>query len=239
MKSLLYSIVLIFTLYACGNTDKEVKTENNTTTAQTPDLSNISKEFNCSESFSDDYPSFLSVDEMAEIFPFDKEIVKVKEGTGDYGFISVKWPSDRMVDMEVRGRAMKYPDDNSIMLRDLSFYKEGSDPENNLFIFNNAYRPLSNDDISGMKENIKNSDADDQTKDFGDSALDARQKMVWEPINNLATSAWYKWSESEGGELAVLAGRAKFYVVVKISADPEENKKIAILMAQKALSKCN
>ena len=62
--------------------------------------------------------------------------------------------------------------------------------------------------------------------------------MSWEFVEGLGSSAWYKWDETYGGELAVLAGKAKFYIVIKISDDPKENRELAKKLAEKVIAKC-
>ena len=69
--------------------------------------------------------------------------------------------------------------------------------------------------------------------------MKVRAKSSWDFVEELGSSAWYKWSEQWGGELVVLAGISQFTILTKISTNPEENREIAIKLADKVLAKCN
>ena len=69
--------------------------------------------------------------------------------------------------------------------------------------------------------------------------MKVRKKSNWDFVENIGSSSWYKWNNQFGGELAVLAGKAKFYIRLKISDDPQENLEVAKKLAEKVLAKCD
>ena len=128
------------------------------------------------------------------------------------------------------------PDKNKKELRSGSFYSDKSDMKSNIETFDMGYKELSEKELEQINDNLAKQD--DEIKKTGKDLMKVRAKSSWEFIENLGSSAWYKWNEQWGGELVVLAGKSNFTILAKTSSDPVENREIAKKLAKKVLSKC-
>ena len=131
---------------------------------------------------------------------------------------------------------MQIPDQNTIGIKMLSFSSDDSELNSVKENFDMGYKELSEKELERIQANLDKQN--EETQKTGKKLLNTRTKMKSDFVDGLGSSAWYKWNENYGGELAVLAGRAKFNIVTKISNDPEENKQVAEKLAEKVLSKC-
>lgn len=223
---------LAFGMLSCGSSDQK-STEN---LAETP--KEKLKTYDCLNDFESNYNLLLTKEEMNEVYPIDFENAKEELNPGGYGSYVYTWASDRpSFPIEISGFKMDVPDQNTIGIKMLSFKSKDISLDNAIEIFDMGYKDLSEKELEQINENL--SKQDDEIKETGQEMMAVRAKSSWEAVPNLGSSAWYKWDEKYGGELVVLAGRASFTIVIKISQNTEENKKLAVELAQKVLMKCN
>src|SRR5690606_14120528 len=195
------------------------------------------KSFNCSQDFQEDYSKLLTKEEMASIYPIDFKNAKVDLSSGSYGSHIYSWPSDRPdVEQVISGMKIKGRDFNTMGVALLSFYGGKDDMKSNRELFDRAYKKLSDEELKEIQDNIDKQKG--EIKETAESMMEVRKKSAWEFVDGVGNSAWYKWNERWGGELAVLAGNSKFYIRLKISENPSENLEIAKKLAEKVLEKC-
>ena len=99
-----------------------------------------------------------------------------------------------------------------------------------------AYKEWSEEELERINKNLAKQNK--EIESTGKDMMKIRGNRSWEFIEGLGTSSWYKWNEKFGGELAVLAGKAKFYIIIKISDNPKENRDLAVKLAEKVIAKC-
>lgn len=238
MKKMTFFAGLVFVMFACNSGNKESSTADPDSISEQSSSRAKGKSFNCAKEFQDDYTKLLTKEEMAAIYPFDFDSAKIDLGTGAYGSHIYSWPSDRPdIVHEVSGMKMKGRDYNSMGVALLSFYDEKSDMQSTRELFDRAYKKLSDKELKQIEENLNKQD--DKIKDTGKDLMEVRKKSAWEFVDDVGNSAWYKWNERWGGEMAVLAGKSKFYIRLKVSEDPAENLEIAKKLAEKVLEKCS
>ena len=191
----------------------------------------------CLEPFQNDYSQLLTAEEMNAVYPIDFENAKQDLSTGSYGNHTYVWESDRpSFVMEISGMKMDVPDQNLIGVKMLSFVSKDSDLKSAVGTFDMAYKELSAEELERINENLAKQN--DEIKKTGEEMMEVRGKRSWDFVKGLGSSAWFKWNDQYGGELAVMAGRAKFYIVIKVSDNPEDNRKLAVKLAEKILTKC-
>lgn len=235
MKQLLLLLGIITVLFSCNSKKKESSEKEVTIiehNSKTDDLS-----YDCLRAYKDDYKGLISKKEMAGIFPIDFDVAKEELRSGSYGEYSYNWPSDRPdLNLEISGTRIKTPDQNIMGIKSLSFYSEKSQLKSNLDNFNMGYKNLSQNEMDKIQKNLESEG--DEVKKTGKDLMKVRAISIWEAVEGIGSSAWFKWNDNYGGELAVLAGKAKFIVVIKVSDNPDENKQLAKEFANRILSKC-
>lgn len=228
---------LVVVLFSCNSGTKESSGTNSETKSEKVSTNDNTNSYECLLKFKDNYEGLLSKDDFTSVYPIDFSTAKKELRSGSYGEYIYRWPSDRPdINLEISGMKMKNPDQNTLGVNMLSFYSEDSKLKSNRDNFNMGYKELSQKELDQIDTNLDKENED--IKKTGKDLLKVRAKSSWEFVDNLGSSAWYKWNENYGGELAVLAGKAKFYVVIKISNDPDENRDLAKNLAQKILDKC-
>lgn len=238
MKKMGFLSVIFILLFSCNSGNKENK---DVTTLETSDKQNrqaSGASYDCLKKLEDDYSKLLTKQDMASVVDIDFDTAKEELRSGSYGEHVYTWPSDRPTfTMKVNGMSMELPDKNIIGVKNLSFFSDKTELSSAVASFDMGYKELSEDELATIEDNISKADADVQKT--GEDLMKVRKKMKYDSVENLGSSAWYKWNENYGGELTVLAGRAQFDIVVKISNDPEENKELAKQLAQKIIQKCD
>jgi hypothetical protein len=63
--------------------------------------------------------------------------------------------------------------------------------------------------------------------------------LTYEPVNDLADRAYWKWNDTYGLELAVLSGAAHFTIKTKVTAHADTTLDAAVNLAKEVLAKCN
>ena len=238
MKKSAFLVGIAFVLFSCNSGNKESSTSNSSEKTETKGTVEDGKTYDCLKPFQDHYDKLLTKEDMESVYPIDFDAAKVDLSTGNYGKHIFQWASDRPdVEQEIAGMKMTLPDYNSIGVALLSFYSEKSDIKSNRATFDMAYKQLSEKELKQIEDNLAKQK--DDVKETGKKMMKVRAKSSWDFVDGLGNSAWYKWNELYGGELAVLAGKAKFYIRLKVSEDPAENLEIAKKLAQKVLDKCN
>jgi len=231
-KTILLAGISLF-LFSCNsegttNSDGTVKAS-----------SKKSKDLNCKllADFKEDYSGLLTKEEISAVYPVDFENVKEKLRSGGSGEYSFSWPSDRPdILMEVVGQKVNITDQNIIGLKTFSYSTSDSDMKSFTETFNMAYKELSEEELERINKNLAKQNK--EIESTGKDMMKIRGNRSWEFIEGLGTSSWYKWNEKFGGELAVLAGKAKFYIIIKISDNPKENRDLAVKLAEKVIAKC-
>ena len=234
MRKLVFLTGMAFLLFSCNSGNKESSTDSKTDNASSKA---DGKSYDCLQKFKDDYSLLLTKDEMNSVHPIDFEVAELELRSGSYGQHIYQWPSDRPTfTMEMSGMKMELPDQNTLGVKNLSFYSDKSDMKSNLATFDMGYKELSNEELEKIQANLEKQS--DEIKSTGKDLMKVRAKRSWEFVEGLGSSAWYKWGEQWGGELVVLAGNAKFTILVKISNEPIENRELAKKLADKVLAKC-
>lgn len=238
MKHLAILGCIVFVLISCNSGNKENSATNSSENNQMKSTSSDGKTYDCLREFHDHYDKLLTKEEMASVYPIDFDNAKVKLSKGNHGKHKYIWPSDRPeVAEKLSGMNIMLPDDNFMEVAMLSFYSEDSDLKSNHGTFDMGYKKLSEAELKRINENLEKQS--DEVKQTGKTMMEARAKRSWDFVDGLGTSAWYKWNDLYGGELAVLAGRAKFNIRLKVSEDSAKNLEIAKKLAQKVLDKCD
>lgn len=231
----LVGIALVF--FACNSGNKESLEVNSENANEKISNTDNNRSYDCLKKFQDDYGLLLTEEEIASVYPIDFAIAKKELRSGSYGEYIYQWPSDRPTfTVEVSGMKMEIPDANILGIKMLSFSSDDSELKSVKETFNMGYKELSDKELEKIQDNLDKQNED--TKKTGENLMKVRAKMKFEFVDGIGSSAWYKWNENYGGELAVLAGRATFNIVAKISDDPEENKELAKKLAEKVISKC-
>ena len=237
MKKTLFLTGMVFLLFSCNSGNKE--SSETTADGKNQKVSNkvSNKSYDCLKKFEDDYSLLLTKEEITSVYPINSEKVKKQLRSGSYGEHMYQWPSDRPnFFMEISGTKMELPDQNTIGVKNLSFYSDNSDMKSTISTFNMAYKELSKEELDRIQANLDKQT--DEIKETGKDLMKVRAKRSWDFVEGLGSSAWYKWNEQWGGELVVLAGKANFTILTKISADPDENRKLAEKLAEKVIAKC-
>lgn len=232
MKKMTCLAGLVVILFSCNSGNKE----SSNASSENKSEKSSAKSYDCLKDHEDDYAALLTKEEMASVYTINDK-AKVALRSGSYGEHIYQWDSDRPAfTMEVSSMKIDVPDQNTIGIKNLSFRSDKSDLNSIIGTFDMGYKQLSDKEIDQMSKNLEK--ADDEIKKTGQDLLKLRAKSSWEAVDNLGSSAWYKWSDQWGGELVVLAGRAQFTILTKISSDPDENKELTKQLAEKVLAKC-
>lgn len=233
MKKLICAIGAFAFIIAC---DSATSGASDTVESTSKKEKTSTKSFECLMEFENDYSKLLSKEDMNDVFTIGTEDAEEDNREGSYGEYTYSWLSDRPnLEVEISGMKMKFPDRNKMGIALLSSYS--SDLKDPISQFDIAYRALSDEEIEEMKARIAESD-DADVREIGGEFADIRGEMAWQKVDDVGSSAWYKWDDTYGGELAVLAGYTTFYIRLKISADPNKNLEIAKELAKKVLEKC-
>ncbi|WP_299390200.1 hypothetical protein [uncultured Gelidibacter sp.] len=238
MKNSAILIGIILICYSCNSGDK--KTSDSVSKNNTDQVSSKAgqKSYDCLKNYQEDYSKLLTKEEMAAAYPIDFEKAKHELRSGSYGEYVYRWPSDRpSFTIEVSGMKIQNPDQNTIGIKMLSFFSDKTDAQSAAETFDMAYKQLSDEELDKIKANLDKQN--DEIKKTGEDMMKVRAKRSWEFVEGLGSRAWYKWDDQYGGELAVLAGKSKFYIINKISNDPRENLEVAKKLAEKVIVKCD
>ena len=237
MKKMIFHVGMVFLLFSCNSGNKESSEASSDGKSEKKASITDSKSYDCLKKFEDDYSLLLTKEEMNSVYPINPDKNKKELRSGSYGQHTYLWASDRPTfTMEVSGMKMELPDQNTMGVKNLSFYSDNSDMKSNIETFDMGYKELSEKELEQINDNLAKQD--DEIKKTGKDLMKVRAKSSWEFIEDLGSSAWYKWNEQWGGELVVLAGKSNFTILAKISNDPVENREIAKKLAKKVLSKC-
>ena len=228
---------IVFLMFSCNSGNKESSEANPDSITEKPNSKESSKTYDCLKQYDEDYSRLITDEELTSIYPVNFNTAKKNLRSGSYGEYIYIWPSDRpSFTIEISGMKMEVPDQNTIGVKMLSFSSETARLESIRETFDMAYKELSDKELERIQTNLEKQS--EEIKKTGKDLMKVRSKRNWDSVDGLGSSAWFKWNENYGGELAVLAGRSKFYVVTKISSDPEENKEVARKIAEKVLAKC-
>lgn len=237
MKKTVFLVGMVFLLFSCNSGNKE--SSGATSDSKSSDVSSKSdgKSYDCLKKFEDDYSLLLTKDEMTSVYPINFDEAKPELRSGSYGEHMYQWPSDRPnFTMEVSGMKIDIPDQNTLGVKNLSFRSDESDLKSIIANFEMGYKELSDKELEAIQANLEK--ASDEIREVGEDMMKVRAKSSWGFVEGLGSSAWYKWNEQWGGELVVLAGRANFTILTKVSDNSDENRDLAKKLAEKVIAKC-
>jgi len=236
MKKMTFLAGLAFMFFSCNSGNKETSEAKSDNKSEKVSSKSDGKSYDCLKKFDENYEALLTKEEMASVYPIaDKSKVALRSGS--YGEHIYRWESDRPTfTMEVSNMKMEVPDQNTIGIKNLSFYSDKTDLKSAVSTFDMGYKELSDAELEQIQKNLAK--ADDEIKETGKDFMKVRAKSSWNAVEGLGSSSWYKWSDQWGGELVVLAGRASFTILTKISNDPDENRELAKKLAEKVIAKC-
>lgn len=237
MKNLAFLVSVVFVLFSCNSGSKE-SSSGSDNSKETASTSSDLKAYDCLEKYVDDYSGLLTTEDMVSVYPFEVDEAKVKLRAGGFGHHKYSWPSDRPeIEYEASGIEIALEDMNMMGVSSLSFSRGKYGMKSIRSTFDMGYKKLSEAELKMIDDNLDKQN--DDVKDTGKQMMKVREKRNWEFVEGIGNSAWYKWDEKWGGTLAVLAGRAKFDIELKISDNPEENRRVAEKLAKKVLDKCH
>lgn len=238
MKKMVFLGGMVFVLFSCNSGKKEASDVSSDSKTEKVSSKSDGKPNDCLKEFKDDYSALLTKEEMTSVYPIDFEEADQELRSGSYGQHIYQWPSDRPTfTMDVSGMKMELPDENTIGIKNLSFYSDKTEMKSVIATFDMGYKQLSDKELERIQENLAKQD--DEVKKTGGELMELRAKRSWSFVEGLGSSAWYKWNDQWGGELVVLAGKAKFTILAKISNDPDENQELAKQLAERVIAKCN
>lgn len=230
MKKIILTIGIAIVAFSCTSDKKKSKEEGIQKEA--------GKTYDCLRDFEDKYDELITLEEMASVYAFNQEEAKVAVSNRSYGHHTITWPSNRPdMTLNVAGRDMTLPDQNSMSVAVLNFFPDNLKIGEARNRFDMGYKKLSQEELDLINKNLEKTP--EENKEINKDLMDARTKMNYAFIDNIGSSAWYKWNKNYGGELAVLAGRSKFSVRIKISRDSVENLELSKKLAMLIVEKCN
>lgn len=240
MKKSVLLFGLVFVLFSCNSGNKESSSSSSESDDKKEIANTTSSEnsYKCLGEFQENYEKLLTKEEMAKVHPIDFDAAKVNLSQGSYGNHEYSWPSDRPeLELEVSGMKINMPDDNMMGVSNLSIISGNRDLQSDTSTFNMGYKQLSDEELEMIEKNL--SKESEEIQKTGKDMMKVRAKRSWDFVKGTGNSAWYKWNEKYGGELSVLAGKAKFTIKSKVSNDPEQNRIIAVKLAELVLEKCH
>lgn len=236
MKKLLYLITIGFIALSCNsnrkNTDSFENADSNLTAS---DL----ERYDCLQKYEEDYTALITKNEFASVYSFpdlaEEDVLNQPVG---YGYYTIQWPSERPdMEMTVSGMKIPVPDRNTMSIARLSLISDSRNIEGLKNLFDRGYKELSDEELDQIDKNLEK--ASDEVSESGKKMMEVRKTRNYHFVDSLGNSAWYRWDEKLGGELAVMAGNRSFLIRIKISDNPDENKEIARKLAEIVLRKCN
>ncbi len=235
-KTVLWSLMMLSVFFiACnkeGKTNKDSKFSN----------SNIQRADCFKKNFST-YGEMLTMQDILKHIDLDEDIVKMNdsEDMGEYESCYYIWASDRPnIESDVNV-LFTFPDNNQIGLKNLSAYKSDYTKEEILDIFEIGYKQLDDKDIKTISKNIEKEylNKSKAERENAESLIETRKNMEYEKVFDVGNSAYWRFTEDNGGDFVVLSGNETFTINVKISLNPEENFELAKKLALEVLSKCS
>ncbi len=240
MKNIFYTLLIALFIVSCGNNDSSPESNSGNS-------SESNKTAVCLQNYNYQYEKLLTKDDIAKYVTIDEASYKIKISsiTGKYGSCSYEWLSDRPdLEIEISGVIIKGPDRNRVVIKQLDFYTDEQlklySQESAIALFDQSYKKLSQQEYNDLLENLKKQYADNPTEyERAKGFLDARMNLTYEPVNDLADRAYWKWNDTYGLELVVLSGAAHFTIETKVTAQADTTLDAAVNLAKEVLAKCN
>lgn len=233
MKKLLYLITIGFIALSCNSNRKNTDSSDGSIT--TSDIEN----YDCLQKYEEDYAALITKEEFASVYPFDVTNAEedLQNQPSGYGYYTIQWDSGRPdKEMTISGVTIPVPDRDMMSVNRLSSASENKNMAEVKDFFDRGYKKLSDGELAEIDKNLDNASA--EVGETGKKLMEARKNRNYDFIDGVGNSAWYRWNETTGGELAVLAGRRNFLIRTKVGEDPKENEKIAKQLAHIVLQKC-
>lgn len=206
----------------------------------------------CFQAFEYDYRKMITEEDVwkhaslsdASLLEVTYEESRISPEYNDY---VLKWPSDRpdmITKVSAGGISMEFPheDENKVSIDRLDFYS--TDAQAALSSFNQIYAQHTEEEYKEMEERIErgHQDKSEEEREQMKGFLKARASLSFEPLSDLGTAAYWEREMAQGNYLGVnlyvLSGTVTFRVKVKVSDDDDENVRVAKLLAQEVLNKC-
>lgn len=227
--SLLFGAIL---LAACGNSENVANDDDTISKCL------MAKDYKYEELLTKaDIAKHIAIDEAS----YEMEISPTK---GEYGSCTYKWLSDRPdLEIEILGQTIQGPDKNFVVVKMLDFY---TDRDLKLYsqasaqaLFDQSYKKLSQQEYNELLGNLEKEYANDASQfEKAKGFLDARMNFKFEPVEGLGDRAYWKWHDTHGIELVVLAGATRFTIENKTSGDQSTALAHAVKFAEEVLAKC-
>lgn len=239
---------------SCGSGDGSGKSKNHPDGSQGAGMSSSASKniASCFEAFDYDYRRMLTQDDVVKHAGINdlsllEVIYKESSISPPYNEYMIKWPSgrpDQTVKIESGGTTMEFlqEDVNKVSIDRLDFSKR--DAESALGSFNRAYGQYSEEEYREMEERIarESQDKSEAEREEMKGFVRAREHLTFHPVSGLGTAAFWEREMAQGNHLGinlyVLSGTVEFRIKVKVSDDDDENVRLAKLLAQEVLNKC-
>lgn len=234
MKNFILPLVVGIITSSCNSNQK-----NSDSSDKDISTTNIEK-YDCLQKYEEDYAALITKEEFASVYPFDVDSVEedLRNQPQGYGHYTLQWKSGRPdKEMVISGIAVPIPDQDMMSVNMLSTVSDSKDMEGVKNLFDRGYKKLSDEELAEIDKNLDKASA--EVGETGKKLMEARKNRNYDFIEGLGNSAWYRWNENTGGELAVLAGNMKFLIRTKVGEDPKENERISKQLANIILKKCN
>ncbi len=257
MKALTYLLAstaaaLLFT--ACsGNSAESASNASAALTASSAAPSSPSAPYDasCFEAFDYDYRQLLTKEDILKHVlvsnPDAIEVIFNERPIETHNEYRIEWASDRpdvVMSIKAGPTSVEIPkaDKNIVTFQKISFKKGAADKA--LQDFDRAYGQLPEEEYRQMEARIDEQyrDKSEEERNTMKSLIRTREGMAFQPVANVGSGAYWMSRTTQniylGVELHVLAGTVEFQIDVKVSADDKENARIAALLAQEVLAKC-
>lgn len=257
MKKNLNNLVLtaaVLLFISCGGGGGSGSSGNDTDSADGNVMSSSAAKniASCFEAFDYDYRKMLTQDDVVKHATInDLSLLEVTYEESSisppYNEYILKWASgrpDQTVKIEAGGTTMEFAqeDVNKVSIDRLDFSK--SDAERTLSSFNRAYGQYTEEEYREMEERIdrENQDKSEAEREQMKGFVRARENLAFQPVSGLGTAAYWERETAQGNHLGVnlyvLSGTVQFRIKLKVSDDDDENVRVAKLLAQEVLNKC-
>lgn len=200
----------------------------------------------CFEKFDYKYEELLTKGDVAKHVAINEATYKEKISVtkGVYGYCEYQWLSNRPdLEIEISGQIIKGPDMDMVKLTKLDFYTDRElklySQSSALALFDQAYKKLNPSEYEMLLANLKKEYAGDpKGYEEAKGLLDARKNFAFQPVEDLGDRAYWKWNDTYGLELVVLAGSARFTIETKLSTEARGTLPVAVKLAKEVLAKC-
>lgn len=232
------SLGLLFLIFSSGCNGGTPTSKKNSPSSQDREAAVAST--SCLSDYAERPCEILTEELLREAMPSTPATIEKQETKRGVFSCSYSWPSERKSQMTMMGRTIEIPENNQLSLSMVKDYEKDAQK-----MFRRAYLPTKEEQERAQKmfdkqlnKKIAEGKLDKKTSSIARGMLNSTGGLETrnEKVEDVATMA--SWSPAKQGVLYVLDGRTKFQVVSDISADSNENKQVAVVLAKKLLNAC-